>query len=574
MLRWLYAGRLTVATGIFVGALYAWTDAPASTTMVATLVLVSSLAVTFASVWSTEMLQRQPGTMFLYGQVIFDTLLVTAITHITTTPGAPSDFSPLYILVIAAGSLLLPLHGGLLIGVLASMFYVGDALWLQPLLQPDAGLGQQLSVLVQIALFVVLAAVTAVLGDRLRRAGQLIGDMEIELEQLRLDTHDILSTIETGMVTVDGAGRLVLMNPAAQSLLGIDERAWRGQRVLDELDRVAPGLGWAIRQTADTAMPIRRYEIRRPMPEGERYLGMRTTVLEREHRQPWVTAVMQDITENKEIDELVRRAERLQAVAELGASLAHEIKNPLASIRSAVEQLSGGRLDDPDRTVLRKLVLSESDRLSRLLTGFMEFSRVELRRWNRIDLGDVIGQAVCLATQHPDAASGVDVEFLRPAEPVMVEGDQDLLHRAVFNLVLNAMQHAGRRGSVRVEVGHVARPDLPASVAVDSPVRIVVRDSGSGIPAEDIPRLFDPFYTTRHGGNGLGLAMVHRAVQAHRGAILVDGGPGAGATFTVYLPGDARRERERRGTESSRTVELDDSLNPRLDANVTNLGHR
>jgi two-component system sensor histidine kinase PilS (NtrC family) len=89
---------------------------------------------------------------------------------------------------------------------------------------------------------------------------------------------------------------------------------------------------------------------------------------------------------------------------------------------------------------------------------------------------------------------------------------------------------------VRVEIGVVDQPELPASVAVDSPVRVTVRDSGPGIPQEDIPRLFDPFFTTRRGGNGLGLAMVHRAVEAHRGAILVDGGAGEGATFTVYLP--------------------------------------
>jgi two-component system sensor histidine kinase PilS (NtrC family) len=283
-------------------------------------------------------------------------------------------------------------------------------------------------------------------------------------------------------------------------------------------------------------LPIRRHEIRRPSPEGERTLGMRTTVLERKGQQPWVTSVMQDITESKEIEELIRRAERLQAIAELGASLAHEIKNPLASIRSAVEQLAGNRIGEADRTTLRRLVLSESDRLTRLLSEFMEFNRVELRRWNRLDLREIVAEAVGLAAQHPDAGAGASIEYQRPAEPVMVEGDQDLLHRAVFNLILNGVQHAGHRGRVRIELDKVPQPELPASVAVESPVRVTVHDSGPGIPVEDIPRLFDPFFTTRRGGNGLGLAMVHRAVEAHRGAILVDGNPGSGARFTVYLP--------------------------------------
>ena len=121
-------------------------------------------------------------------------------------------------------------------------------------------------------------------------------------------------------------------------------------------------------------------------------------------------------------------------------------------------------------------------------------------------------------------------------EPLTIDGDQDLLHRAVFNLVLNGVQHAGPTGRVRVELGRADDYEVPASVPIESPVRITVEDSGPGIREEDIGRLFDPFFTTRNGGNGLGLAMVHRAIEAHRGAILVDGNVGRGARFTVYLP--------------------------------------
>jgi signal transduction histidine kinase len=128
------------------------------------------------------------------------------------------------------------------------------------------------------------------------------------------------------------------------------------------------------------------------------------------------------------------------------------------------------------------------------------------------------------------------IELDSPPEPLTVDGDQDLLHRAVFNLVLNGVQHAGPTGRVRVELGRADDLEVPASVPIESPVRITVEDSGPGIREEDIGRLFDPFFTTRNGGNGLGLAMVHRAIEAHRGAILVDGNVGRGARFTVYLP--------------------------------------
>jgi two-component system sensor histidine kinase PilS (NtrC family) len=115
------------------------------------------------------------------------------------------------------------------------------------------------------------------------------------------------------------------------------------------------------------------------------------------------------------------------------------------------------------------------------------------------------------------------------------------LHRAVFNLVLNAVQHSGDGGRVRVELTPVTRKEVPASVQAAASVKLQVTDTGPGIPKEEIQRIFDPFFTTREGGTGLGLAMVHRAVEAHEGTILVDGHEGRGAQFTVYLPSQAGR---------------------------------
>jgi two-component system sensor histidine kinase PilS (NtrC family) len=309
--------------------------------------------------------------------------------------------------------------------------------------------------------------------------------------------------------------------------------------VLDELDRRAPGLGTVIRRTASLRVPVRRFEIRMRTNEGERFLGVRTTMLDRSDKLS-VTAVFQDITDSKQFEDLLRRTERLQAVAELGASLAHEIKNPLASISSAVEQLAGGPLQESDKSTLRRLVVAESTRLSRLLSDFMEFSRVELRRHAATDMVRVTADAVGLVAQHPDAQSGPRIDYAPPQAPLVVHGDPDLLHRAVFNLVLNAVQHSPKSGSVQIKLAPVDLADLPA-VDMEAAVRLTVRDSGPGISEEDIPRVFDPFFTTRQGGTGLGLAMVSRAVEAHHGMILVDSAVGGGAEFTVYLPAQSER---------------------------------
>jgi two-component system sensor histidine kinase PilS (NtrC family) len=265
---------------------------------------------------------------------------------------------------------------------------------------------------------------------------------------------------------------------------------------------------------------------------------VRTTILDREGH-PWVTAVVQDNTETKRIEELIHRAERLQAVAELGTSLAHEIRNPLASLRSAAEQLaSSPELGAHDREVLRRLVVNESQRLSRLLTDFMEFSGYEASRWGPVDLTKVVEEATELVRQHPSAEGGVLLEMDRPPGAVFVDGDRDLLHRALFNLLLNAVQHSGPGGRVHVHVGRLGAGALPEGVVMAEPICLSVRDSGPGIQDDEMPRIFDPFYTTREGGIGLGLALVHRAVEAHSGSILVDGRleDGPGARFTVYLP--------------------------------------
>jgi two-component system sensor histidine kinase PilS (NtrC family) len=526
LLRWLYLGRLTLAAGIFGGALLVWRGTAPETTLLATLALLLSVAMTLASLWWTHVLQRTPGENFMYAQVIFDTLLVTAVVHLTQGPR--SEFSPLYILVIAAGALVLPLRGGMLISGLASMLYFADIVWLQTTTPPPGTL------LLQILVFVLVALATGALGDRLRRTGTALGVAESKLEQLQLETDEILGAIDTGVATVDGTGRLVYLNTAGEQLLKLWRREWQGERVVDAMDQRFPGLGAVIGETSESRTPVRQAQLRGRAPEGDRMLGVRTTVLDR-LGAPWVTAVFQDITEAKRVEALTRRADRLQAVAQLGASLAHEIKNPLASIRSAIEQLAGPRLQKEDPELLSNLVLSESDRLSRLLSDFMEFSRVELRRRSMVDMRQVTTQAIGLVARHPDSTQAV-INYDPPGEALCVDGDEDLLHRAVFNLVLNAVQHAGAEGRVDVQLTRAANGPLPHGIALEAPVVLAVKDSGPGIDAEDVTRVFDPFFTTRKGGTGLGLALVHRAVEAHSGAVIVDSGLGEGAQFTVYLP--------------------------------------
>jgi two-component system sensor histidine kinase PilS (NtrC family) len=210
-------------------------------------------------------------------------------------------------------------------------------------------------------------------------------------------------------------------------------------------------------------------------------------------------------------------------------------------------------VSDDERT-LTGLVLHESDRLSRLLTEFLDFARVRVVRLRPVDLGEVARNAARrnaarLVTAHPDRKESVRITCEIPQRvSLMVDGDEDVIHRAVFNLLLNAVQASPEKAEVRVEVTPGSFDPLPVGVSYDSgTVALRVTDEGSGIDLEIRDRMFDPFFTTKPGGSGLGLAVVQRAVEAHRGLVFVDsatraarnsGAPpvNVGTRFTIVLP--------------------------------------
>jgi len=528
LLRWIYVGRLALVVGILLGAVSVWQTAAAEVTFVATAMFLVAGALTILSFWWTEVAGNPAGTNFRYLQVLLDALLVTATVHITG--GATSDFSPLYILVISEGALILPLSGGVLMGILASVLFSAEILWLQ-------GGSLSTELVLQLSLFAGVALATGLLGDRLRKAGSRLGAVESELRQLRLDTTEILDSLSTGILTVDGAGRLAYLNHAGGRLLGVEPTGQVGRDVQEVLRDAAPSMGRLLMRSVEDRVPILRFKTTMERDSGTLVLGVSTTVMERDGEdRPSATAIFQDITNQERADILDRRNQRLEAVAELSASLAHEIKNPLASIRSSVEQLTGDGLEERDRVVLSRLILEESDRLSRLLSEFLEFSGLKKGESERVSVAKLARDAARLAQQHPDAPAGVSVRCDGLEKKLNIPGDADLLHRAVYNLVLNALQFSGEGGEVCVVLEDL-RTDPPRSIQVARPVRLTVRDSGPGIPDDELDRIFDPFYTTRPSGNGLGLAVVHRAVEAHRGAVFAGNAAGGGAEFNLYLPG-------------------------------------
>ncbi|HEX5581475.1 MAG TPA: ATP-binding protein [Gemmatimonadaceae bacterium] len=528
MVRWGYLARLAVAGAIFLAAVYRWDRAAAGDTLLASVVCVAALLVTAGQAVYSEVWARPLPRGFLYGHAAFDLLLVTAVVHLTG--GLQSQFAALYILVIGSAALLLPGGGGLLVAALGVALYLADAVFGGHEATFDAASWLQLAV------FAAVAACGAVITARLHDMGAVREELAAELVQARLQASDILHNIRSGIITVNAHGRLLYANPAAGTLLGLDLARSTGRLVLPAIATTAAELADALERGVLHGIRTTRAEGTITLGERTFPVGVTTTLSEVEGRGTTVTAIFQDLSESKRLEALHLRAQRLEAVATLSASLAHEIRNPLASIRSAVEQLAAMPQAGDDERTLGGLIVRESDRLSRLLTEFLDFARVRVTRVAPVDMAAVAEGATALAAAHPDRDPGIVVRWIPPAAPVVVEGDEDLLHRAVFNLVLNAVQATPAPGEVRVEVAPVEQDSLPGGVVFDrGAVALRVSDTGPGIPPELEESLFEPFVTTKTGGTGLGLAVVHRAVEAHLGLVFVDGDH-RGSRFTVLLP--------------------------------------
>jgi two-component system sensor histidine kinase PilS (NtrC family) len=538
IVRWVWLGRVALVCAVLVAAAFVWADADPAHTLVATLAFAGAVFGTAISAMWADIYKRPVAGGFYLLQCAMDLLLVTAVVHITG--GWSSQFGALYILVIAVSALLLERRSGHVVAFASCVLYVGDVL----LLRNDPF---HFGIAVQATLFMVVGLGAEAIASRLRHAGVNREELAARLAKVQLEAADILRTIRSGIITVDSQGRLLYANPAAADLLGIHLRGYTGKPVLRALLDVAPELSDLLERSARDGLRTTRAEgvIRR---DGMNVpIGVTTTTIERDTKVAGqtATAIFQDISDTKRVQALHVRAERLQAVAELSASLAHEIRNPLASIRSATEQLAARRApspigaDDDDERTLHSLVVREADRLDRLLTEFLDFARARVTRTSAVNIASIIDNTTRMVRAHPSCEAGVvvSVDSAIAGRSLFVEGDEDLLHRALFNLLLNAAQILAPVGGGNVTVSAICESDsAPAMGRGQLPmIRITVTDDGPGVPYELRERLFDPFVTGRAGGSGLGLSVVHRAVEAHNGVVYVDH-LHRGTRFTILIP--------------------------------------
>ncbi len=446
-------------------------------------------------------------------QIVLDVAIAAAV--VATTGLSESVFVFMFLLAIVNGSILLHRAGAVGALALALAAYGGVVWWLHP--DPAALRG---TLFAHGAAFVATGALAGYLAEQLRRTGERLAVSENDLAAVTALHESIVQSVTSGLLTLDPRGRITFLNRAGEQITGLALEDIRGQ----------PGARWFPAFTGE-----KREEAEYVTASGERrLLGYSAFDLHgRDGERAGTAVIFQNLTELRAMEEAVERSKRLADLGQVAAGLAHELRNPLASVSGCVELLRGAQgLSDEDQRILG-IVLRETARLDQLLTRFLEFTRPAPPHSVPADLADVVGETLDIFAADP-IAHGLAIE--RALARSQVECDPDQLRQVVWNLLANsaqALREAGRRGTVRVSCE--PQPDGGALIAV--------ADDGPGIGTAERARIFTPFFTTKPKGTGLGLAVVQRIVDAHGGSVGLESAPGAGARFTVRLPGPGTARR-------------------------------
>src|SRR5438132_261711 len=464
------------------------------------------------------------------GDLIVETLLVYF------TGGLDSPFSFLYLVSIITASMLLFRRGGLftasgavmLYGGLADLMYyrviaMPESSWIVPTLWTSSRL--YINMATNFAGYYATALLTSYLSEKLQKTFEELDVNRQNLAELRALNQNVVESIPSGLITLSPAGTVSFINPAGCHILKTDPHAVIGQHISDL--QFFTDDEWELARGAlagEEVVRIEKDNIR--VGDENRSLGYAVTPLNTlEGAASGYTLIFQDLTEMKQLEAELRLKDRMAAVGELSAGIAHEIRNPLAAIAGSVQVLQKSNSLSPQEQRLMSIILKESERLNKSIADFLRFVKPQEKRPAEFDIAASLGETLDLLRNSAEvtATIAIEDEIVPPSYTIVADSAQ--IRQVFWNLARNAFQAMPAGGLLRVST------DVGSDV-----YRIYFSDSGRGMSELDQRRLFQPFRTNFPSGTGLGMAISYRIVQAHGGEIEVASRPGGGTTITVSLP--------------------------------------
>ena len=529
-LSWLILGRLTVALFLFIarglwvhgGNAQAWAETWSPLFIVYGLTLLYALARTFSK---ALLLQARI-------QFVIDIALVSWLVWATDVIHSP--YIAIYIVVIAASSLFLSPRDAVVISLACAVAFTLSALAVLNGLGRvhggellDAGGVQTLQSvgLFDIA-FLVVGLLSAQLAARQSRSDVRLQAATQSLATLRALHERIVESIRSGVVTTDLQGRIYSFNAAAAEITGYHEADVRGQEAsifFGELNEIIADSMDAVGATE--ASP--RFEAECLTADGLRLrLGFSVTPLFSELGETTGTVItFQDLTRIRALEETSRRQDRLAAIGRMAASIAHEIRNPLAAMRGSIQMLRADMEGESSQAELMEIILRESDRLNRIISDFLNYARPRSIIHSEVDVGELLQRTFTLLRNSAETNETHVIKEVLPDSPVLIDADAEQLQQVFWNLARNALQSMPDGGELRAAVER--HPNRRLEIAFS--------DTGRGMSPPQVERLFEPFSSTT-GGTGLGLSIVYQIIRDHGGTINVRSRAGQGTTITIELP--------------------------------------
>ncbi len=464
----------------------------------------------------------------IYIQSLSDVSLITGLVYVTG--GIESIYSVLYPLVIIYSTLFLAGRGGLISASVGGIFY-GLLLDLQfyGLIQPVSLLGYDYNyeagyifsrIFIHIISFYIVALLTSFAAKQEKMARDLLEEKESAFDQLDLLHKSIIESVDSGILTIDLNGNIKSFNKGAEEITGF----LRFEIINKKLDDVFPVLSSMLNKKNQLKQGS-RFEV----TDSGKMLGCSVTPLVDSNRKKvGNTLIFQDLTVIKEMERKIERNKRLAFVGVMAAGLAHEIRNPLASISGPIQMLSKDlRLDETDRKLMQ-IILRGKDRLDGFVKDFLLLARPKPSERRDINVKVIIDDLLESLRFSPGWREDIEVIKNLCNQPG-IYGNKAEIRQVIWNMISNAIQAMPEGGKLKIETREVFNDTKEY-------LEIRISDNGCGIEEKNQDKVFEPFYTTKKNGTGLGLAIVNRIVETHMGKIRIKSKPGKGTDCIVLLP--------------------------------------
>jgi len=484
------------------------------------------------------------GTVIII-QFVLEVCIETGVVHYTG--GMDSPFVVLFILTILSASLVYRLIGSAIIAGLSSLGYA-ILLWSQEGMEFSFKSLQMVSdasfykAFLYVCTFFLVAFISGYLAQKVKVKGEELWSASLELNKIRTDSGEILRHLKSGLITIDAWGRIVYFNRAAEEILGYSEAEVKDRDCREAFKERMPELAEKILQVIKFHQEDSRGLLYINSKNNRKIpIGISTSILkDNRNGTRGVIAIFQDITEVLKLEEKIRVADRLAAVGELSAGIAHEIRNPLASISGSVEVLKDELSLSEENQRLLDLIIKETARLNKILTDFLDYARIGPSVLSKVELVHILNEVIEIAQKHPSFKHDISINKSLSSNSLYVLGEENQIKQIILNLVVNALESMEQK-SGEILITDKSRNQMDQFYFKgEEPeefewIPLAIVDHGKGMNAEQQEKIFSPFYSTKKNGTGLGLAIVQRLVNNLGGKIEFNSQPGEGSTFVVYL---------------------------------------